>query len=317
MKQSGELDIKFLSDLQKSFEEILILDHRGFMLDSDFKKIWDVYPFPQVIKAFEEAKKHESSSCKVSESGKTFVLKFARVGENIVVLKRDVTLEEKIEEIKKNTIAVIYHEIKTPLTVALGNLEFLITYGNLKDKEILSEIFSKLKETLTILDGIEVLFKGNMNFDWINLRPITENVLNEMKEDIFKKNLSLRKFLSDVNLPANRILYEQMLKNILKNAVNFTDKGEIKVELNRNFLKVSDSGMGIDEELLPKIFDRFVKGKESKGSGVGLSIVKSIVKFHGWEIEVKSKKGKGTEVIVYFKPHIQNTQFPGFPQSPT
>jgi len=295
------LDTGWLRELQSSFPEIKVVDLKGFVVGERFLKLWDIYPFQGVIKAFEEAVKSGGSSATFTEGKRTYLLKLSKVGDFIVCLRKDITLEVEIEEIKKNVVSTLSHEIKTPLTAIKGNAEYLLLYGDCSEKEVVEEIYEKSKRIESILSGIGKLFSQTSSpFNWVNLRPLTEEVISSFKERAEEKGLKLTSHLTDVSLPADGVLYQQLLRNLLDNAVKFTDEGEIRVELMPDFLRVSDTGRGIPEELIPKIFERFFKGKGSSGSGVGLSVVKEIARFHGWRVEVESKVGKGSRFTVYF-----------------
>jgi len=90
-----------------------------------------------------------------------------------------------------------------------------------------------------------------------------------------------------------------MVANLLDNAVRFTERGEVKLTLSERFLKVKDSGRGIDEEIKGRLFEKFVKGRESCGEGIGLSVVKEIAQLHGWRITFESSE-KGSVFTVLF-----------------
>ena len=302
MRRSGELDTGWLRDLQNRFPEIKVVDLKGFLVGEDFKKLWDVYPFQEVIRAFEEAKRIGEGSASFSEGERTYVLEFKRVGEYIVGLKKDITLKLEIEEIKKNVVSTLSHEIKTPLTAIKGNAEFLLLYGDCSEQDAVREIYEKTGKIESILSGISNLFSSKVStFEWVNLRPLSEEVIASFRKRAEKKGVDLLFFLEDVSLPADKVLYQQLLRNLLDNALKFTEQGEVKVELTSEFLQVSDTGKGIPKGLLPKVFERFVKSEWSSGSGIGLSVVKEIARFHGWKVEVESEEGRGTVFTVYFQ----------------
>lgn len=301
MRRFGELDTGWLKELQTKFPEIKVVDLKGFVVGEKFLKLWDVYPFQGVIKAFDEAIKTGGSSATFNEGERTYLLKLSKVGDLVVCLKKDITLEVEIEEIKRNVVSTLSHEIKTPLTAIKGNAEYLLLYGGCSEREVVEEIYEKSKRIESILFGIGKLFsQGTSSFQWINLRPLTEEVVSLFQEKAKEKGLSLVSNLVDVSLPADGILYQQLLKNLIENALKFTDSGEVRVELTPDFLKVSDTGRGIPKKLLPRIFERFFKGEGSSGSGMGLSVVREIAKFHGWKVDVESEVGRGTEFKVKF-----------------
>ncbi len=292
----------WLRELQSKFPEIAVVDLKGFLVGEGFKKLWDVYPFQEVVKAFEEAVREGESSASFSEGERTYLLKLSKIGDLVVVLKRDITLEVELDEIKRSVVSTLSHEIKTPLTAIKGNAEFLLLYGECSDPDAVKEIYEKAVKIESILSGLGKLFSTKVSsFEWVNLRPLTEEVLSSFVERAREKGVELLSLLEDVSLPADKVLYQQLLRNLLDNALKFTDSGKVRVELTPEFLRVSDTGRGIPASFLPKIFERFVKGEESSGSGIGLSVVKEIARFHGWQIEAESEEGKGSVFTVYFQ----------------
>ena len=292
----------WLRELQSKFPEIAVVDLKGFLVGEGFKKLWDVYPFQEVVKAFEEAVREGESSASFTEGERTYLLKLSKVGDFVVVLKRDITLEVELDEIKRSVVSTLSHEIKTPLTAIKGNAEFLLLYGECSDPDAVKEIYEKAVKIESILSGLGKLFSTKISsFEWVNLRPLTEEVLSSFVERAREKGVELLSSLEDVSLPADKVLYQQLLRNLLDNALKFTDSGRVRVELTPEFLRVSDTGRGIPESFLPKIFERFVKGEGSSGSGIGLSVVKEIARFHGWQVEAESEEGKGSVFTVYFQ----------------
>ncbi len=292
----------WLRELQSKFPEIAVVDLKGFLVGEGFKKLWDVYPFQEVVKAFEEAVREGESSASFTEGERTYLLKLSKVGDFVVVLKRDITLEVELDEIKRSVVSTLSHEIKTPLTAIKGNAEFLLLYGECSDPDAVKEIYEKAVKIESILSGLGKLFSTKVSsFEWVNLRPLTKEVLSSFVERAREKGVELLSSLEDVSLPADKVLYQQLLRNLLDNALKFTDSGKVRVELTPEFLRVSDTGRGIPEDFLPKIFERFVKGEGSSGSGIGLSVVKEIARFHGWQVEAESEEGKGSVFTVYFQ----------------
>ncbi len=296
------MDTGWLKELQSKFPEIKIVDEKGFVLGEDFKKLWDVYPFQEVVKAFEEAVREGESSATFTEGERTYLLKLSKVGGLIVALKKDITLEVEIEELKRSVVSTLSHEIKTPLTAIKGNAEFLLLYGECSDPDAVREIYEKAGKIESILSGIKNLFSYRVStFEWVNLRPLTEEVLSSFKKRAEEKGIELLSSLEDVSLPADKVLFQQLLRNLIDNALKFTEQGRVEIELTSEFLRISDTGRGIPKSFLPKIFERFVKGEGSSGSGIGLSVVKEIARFHNWEVKVASEEGKGTVFTVYFQ----------------
>ena len=229
--------------------------------------------------------------------------------------------KEKAEEsdrLKTNFLNNISHEIRTPLNAILGFTELLRKkipedpklqeYINIirLSAENLLNIITNIINIATIESGEE-----KINYSKINLNFILETIVNSLKPLILKKNLKIHlKKLNDLeaNMLSDETKINQIFINLLNNAIKFTEKGEIYVELSirdKNlYIIIKDTGSGIPEYILPYIFERFVqvsdiyKQYHPGGMGLGLSIVKTYVNLLGGNISVKSKVGEGTEFTI-------------------
>jgi len=144
----------------------------------------------------------------------------------------------------------------------------------------------------------------------VNLKKLMENILRIFEQKIKEKNLKME-FSAEDDIPIIRgdsFKLEQMLMNIVDNAVKYTEKGTISISLKKAdgkvSLEVEDTGIGIPEEQQPRIFERFYVIDKSRsrrlgGTGLGLSIVKHIVLMHNGEVRVESTPGEGTKFTVF------------------
>lgn len=253
---------------------------------------------------------------KIEDKYFRFILKYLpNLSESLLVFY-DITYFKEIIRIKKEIISNISHEIKTPLTVIFGYLEIL--EENLKNEELENvkklrqqmEKLKKLTEEMLYLSSIEE-GRGINKFEPINiLEPLREAIENY--RGLFEKKGLFIEIEAPVKLPlisGNKELIERLFLNLLDNSLKFTEKGGlfVKVKEEEDFLKIEfeDTGIGIKEEDIPFIFERFFvseKGrtKERSGFGIGLSIVKHITELHKGKIEVKSQPGRGTSFILNF-----------------
>lgn len=235
-------------------------------------------------------------------------------GEEIVSIFHDITEIKNIEKIKKDFVINVSHELRTPLTAIKGYAETLrkeveATPGK-KYVEIIERNTNRLiniVNDLLLLSSLEE--KPALELEDIDLRDFLENVLKIFDQRLKDKRLSL---VADVkeNLPtikADSFKLEQMLVNLLDNAIKYTDHGEIAisagVQENRVRIQVRDTGIGIPKENIPRIFERFYvvdksRSRKSGGTGLGLSIVKHIVFLHQGTIGIESIPGEGTTVTV-------------------
>ncbi len=220
----------------------------------------------------------------------------------------------KLEQLRKDFVANVSHELKTPITVIRGSLEALL-------ENIVTEP-EKVKEFhLQMLS--EVVFLQRLVGDLLDLSRLqnqdfaiekTEISLAELMEDIKRSALQLaeKKAVKIVTIEKTSLCniigdygrLRQMFMIILDNAVKFSaDNGLVTIELNLNKITIKDEGCGISSEDLPYIFERFYKSRieENKsGTGLGLAIAKQIADRHDISLYASSKLGEGTEFVFEF-----------------
>ncbi len=261
------------------------------------------------------------------------------VGElsGVVLTFHDITRLKKLEEVRKDFVANVSHEIKTPITAIKGFAETLLE-GAIDDKENAlkfleiiknhSERLNSLVSDLLTLSGIEL---GDIKIEKksINLDEVVDTVFETLEEKAHKKNLYLKKQISSElgELKADRNRLIQILLNLVDNGIKFTEKGGITIQVKSEKLKVKseekdselltlnsqlkdfveisveDTGIGIPKKHLQRLGERFyrvdrARSRELGGTGLGLAIVKHLVKAHGWDMEIESIEGKGTTVSI-------------------
>ncbi|MEW6170608.1 MAG: two-component system histidine kinase PnpS [Candidatus Omnitrophota bacterium] len=226
----------------------------------------------------------------------------------------DITELKRLEKIRQEFVANVSHELRTPLTTIKGYAETLLE-GALNDKEnskdfinIIyhdSQRLSKLIDDLLDLSKIES-GKLDLVFLPINIKDVVKQALaildNLAKEKNISMNVEIPKDLPKVLVDESRIL--QVILNLIDNAIKYTPiQGKIKIEasLDDKFVQVniSDTGIGIPEVDITRIFERFyrvdkARSRELGGTGLGLSIVKHIIQAHNGQVWVKSELGKGS-----------------------
>lgn len=231
---------------------------------------------------------------------------------------------EMLAKLRNEFIANMNHELRTPLNGILGNVQLLQEETtNETQKEYIKNIdysgHHLLKIVEEILDIVKIE-KGILQLEKtaVNFNEILQNVVNNLKPIINSKNLNLT-----VNLD-NRITKEvsadekklnQIFFNLLGNAIKFTESGSIEIDSKliestdskyKIEVIISDSGIGITEEVLENIFVPFVQGdismsKKYKGTGIGLTIVKKFVDLMNGEIKIDSLPNKGTKITLNFE----------------
>lgn len=232
----------------------------------------------------------------------------------LVVLFQNVTQLKQIEKIKSDFIATISHEFKTPLTsIMIGtNLitNEMIGALNLKQKEVITTIAEDSERLLSLVNDLLNLSRIESSKSIFNIKPhsvseIIESSLKIFIEQAKKQEVWLHYELEN-NLPEVNVDLEKatwVLNNLISNALRYTSLGDeiaINTFVNQNKMCISvvDTGIGIPEDYVDKIFDKFIQvpGQDSeiKGTGLGLSIAKEIVEAFGGEIWCESILGLGS-----------------------
>ena len=235
----------------------------------------------------------------------------------IMVLIQDITEHVKLDNMRKEFVADVSHELKTPITSIMGYADTLLEGEYDKDTQnrflgVIAEEARRMAKlvtdllTLSRFDNNQIL-QEKVKFD---LGVLVKQCLEKVQIEIDKKKHKVECFVTaDVpNVYADKEGIERVVLNILTNSIKYTpDGGNIKIYVgfvyNDAYIKVIDNGLGIPEEDLSRIFERFyrvdkARTREMGGTGLGLSIAKEILDKNNGTIDIKSQKGKGTEVVI-------------------
>lgn len=217
-----------------------------------------------------------------------------------------------LEEIRKDLIANVSHELKTPITTVQNFIQGIL--DGVIEKEDAEQYLGvaldetkrlgKLTNELLELSSFEKKV-SHLNKEWVNLEKLVKEVLMQLHFDFERKNIQLIEELqSEVHGYVDRIRMKQVLINVLNNAIRFTPReGAIRLELrdrgDKFSIEVIDSGPGIRPEEIPFVYERFYKGDKSRkrttGFGLGLTISKHIMDAHGGDISILSLTQEGKE----------------------
>lgn len=289
-------------------------------LGKDNKRFEDIFTDIELNSLLDSRKLHTEFDLRLSNKYlKIFFAKFkneAGKNEGIIAVIQDVTKQEKLEEMRKDFVANVSHELKTPITSIRGysetllenevdretNARFLTVINSEAERmaRIVSELLqlSKMdvKETEAQKDDFDVavLIKEALAKVSIQLEQKQQQALFECNEEVF------------VN--AERTSIEQVVLNILTNSIRYTKENgiiniSIEKENDKAIIKVKDNGIGIPKKDLPRIFERFyrvdkARTREMGGTGLGLAISKKMVEMNGGTISIDSEFGEWTEVTI-------------------
>jgi signal transduction histidine kinase len=212
------------------------------------------------------------------------------------------------EEQRRNFIADVAHELRTPLSVIQGNAEGMLDGVYPADPEHLEPVIDETRVMARLLEDLQTLSTAEAGALQLHLEPVdpaqlVEEAVTAWRSGAETAGVTLEQRVAP-GLPAlevDGVRIGQVLTNLLSNAVRHTPRGGsvvVSAELVRDgkavAFAVTDNGAGIAPEVLGHVFDRFVRGTESRGAGLGLAIAKSLVQAHGGEISAESQPGGGT-----------------------
>jgi heavy metal sensor kinase len=203
------------------------------------------------------------------------------------------------------------HELRTPLTIMRGELEAVLKEGHLSEEHMgqIESILEEAERLTQIVEGLLTISRLDTGesqmskdpVDFANLVSTTAEQMIPLAED---KSVSLLcETGRDVMVEANEIRLRQVVVNLLDNAIKYTPEGgkitvRVTGEPSWAILEVSDNGIGISQEALPHVFERFyrsgqIQARKARGTGLGLSMVQSIVEAHAGKVEVESRENEG------------------------
>ncbi len=241
--------------------------------------------------------------------------------EGIVVVLQDITKQRKLDEMRREFVANVSHEMRTPLTTIKSYTETLML-GALDERDMAMDFLNIINTEadrmsflvrdllqLTRFDNKQVTFKfGKVNINEL----ISDNVRqNKIHADNKGQNIILELWPdNDAYVVADRDRVNQVINNITTNAIKYSPEGatiRIYVTEDKNWYKinVADTGMGISKEDLPRIFERFYRVDKARsramgGTGLGLAIAKEIMEGHDGKLTAESEYGKGTTMTMWF-----------------
>jgi len=310
---------------------IVLLDNKGkiILYNSQFRK--DFYQHNMGEKYFWEVIRDSKLNKKVSEliekknnftteidiSGKDYLCTgtYIEKKDKSVLIFNDITRSKKLALIKKNLITNISHELRTPLTSIKGYIETMEGATDIEKEKYIQVIKRNTERLISMVDDLLVLSEledkgGKLQIEKIDLKELMTSIVKIFRPSIKDKQLKLVMDIQDdiPNIEADIYKLEQLFINLIDNAIKYTEKGEIIVSINlltanKVQIKITDTGIGIKEEDVSRIFERFyvvnkARSRQQGGTGLGLSIVKHIVMLHKGEIRVDSRLGLGTRFII-------------------
>lgn len=271
----------------------------------------------KIYKLMDKLRKKELSGIRNQKSGALNPLK--NINEEIysfaTLKQKEIDELKKLEAFRKEFIADVSHELKTPIFAAQGFVHTLLD-GAVNDKNVRNKF---LKKAAKSLDGLDVLVQDlltlsqietgdiKMHFEQIDLHKLCAEVIDQFEEKAEKRKIKLKMEADHphrLTVVADWQRMTQVVTNLVSNAINYTpENGEVKIHFDTTKKNVTtlvtDTGEGIPAAHLNRIFERFYRvdksrSREKGGTGLGLAIVKHILEGHGSRAEVQSTVGQGS-----------------------
>ncbi len=282
--------------------------------DPDYKKYyWEIIPDPQfskLVRKIQNTGRPLSKDVVINKGNYTASGSITNGDREVVVMLRNIDEMKRIEVIKKEFIANVSHELKTPLTSIKGFIETMELEADPSNRHYLCIMKRQADRLINIVQDIVLLAQvehtdRELLVSDVDLNDVLMVALKILSPKIEAKNLEVNINIAGdaAVIKADEYMMEQVFLNLLENAVNYTEEGFIgfrTFRLNDNIiLEFSDSGIGIPENQTERIFERFYtvdrsRSRSLSGTGLGLSIVKHIVMSHGGSIICKSSPGAGS-----------------------
>ncbi|GAB1401660.1 ATP-binding protein [Elusimicrobiota bacterium] len=290
-------------------------------IDPDKRYFWEIFRDKKLEDIIKELSAGNSNVLfsEIDYENKTYSLTASntKTNDNIVLTFHDITAIKQMAVMKKEFVTNASHELKTPLTAISCFVENIECETDVNTIKHYISIIKKHSERLTkivtdLLSLSELENNKNTEMAKLDISKIIESVIDLYKNKVEQKNLNIEFIKTNENftIDGNEFYLEQMLMNIIDNSLRYTEKGKITVKLEKQkdtvSLVVEDTGIGISQEHLPRLFERFyvvdkARSRKSGGTGLGLSIVKYITNIHNATISIDSKINTGTSVTVKFK----------------
>lgn len=272
--------------------------------------------------ALEDSRKNGSGQATLIRGARTYQVLASKVTDNLspagtVILILDISDRVAAEQMRREFSANVSHELKTPLTSILGYAE-IMRDGVAKAEDtrhFAGKIHSEATQLMSLIEDIIRLSQLDERtslpeMTQVNLKEICEDVCQRLQPQAEKAGVSLNVKCENAHVHGIPKILEEIVQNLVDNAIKYnTSNGSVGVNLklsgSRVELSVSDTGIGIPEEHLSRVFERFYRvdrsrNKQIGGTGLGLSIVKHSAETMGATVQLQSKLGIGTTVTVSF-----------------
>lgn len=331
----------FETILKSITEGLLIIDPKGYIMlaNQSFKDILKIDESPEgkpvievirnidlinLVSSSMRQKRDLTTEITVKKGGKDIyllakampVVGLEETISFLIILLHDITRLKQLENVRRDFVANVSHELKTPVTAIKGYAETLLD-GAINDKENSKKFIEIIKNQADRLNALvdDLLTLSRIEFGDIKIEKenivldeVVTSVFQILKDKAQKKGLLLQKEIPlETVIYADKYRMSQIMINLIDNAIKFTERGFVTVrffrENSRGVISVEDTGVGIPKEHIHRIGERFyrvdkARSRQLGGTGLGLAIVKHLVLAHDWQLQIESEVNKGTKVKI-------------------
>lgn len=324
----------FTKERQEILVNNLFTQYINNISDRNLRSTNEIFDIPELQPIIEFLNRNEGNFSKeekryamhLNKNARSFTVEciiFQDMSSEISI--NDITQEEEQARLKRQLTQNIAHELKTPVSSIQGYLETIISNPNIPQENVrvfLERSYAQSNRLTFLLRDISVLTRMDeapelVEKEQVNLSKIVENILNEVALGLEEKHITVvNKLPSEVILTGSSSLLYSIFRNLTDNAIAYAGN-DIQITINCfredekfYYFSFSDTGVGVPEEHLNRLFERFYrvdKGRSRKlgGTGLGLAIVKNAVLFHGGTIFAKNMPKGGLEFVFTLKKDIQ------------
>ncbi len=329
--QSSEEGICFFSDRgEKIYANSHYIQFLNILIDKPTLSVNAVFEDP----AFKEIQQylnisHPESpvfSTTISGNSKHFLVRAIRFeDDSFEITIKDVTKSEKTRLMKQEMTNNIAHDLRTPVTSIRGYMETLLNQPDIdaeKRRFFIERSYSQILRLSDLIQDISLITRMEEASDLfetekVAIRPLLDELQHDLSGKLEENQINLEIQVSDrVEIQGNRTLLYSIFRNLMDNSIAYGGNNiSIRIhsymeDTRYYYFTYSDTGVGVEERHLSRLFERFYRVSEGRtrdsgGSGLGLSIVKNAVLFHKGEIVAKNRKGGGLEFVFTLKKHIR------------
>ncbi|MFV0417715.1 MAG: ATP-binding protein [Dysgonomonas sp.] len=315
----------FDRDIKKVYANTHFFQYFNFITDEpafNLETIIKEEIFAPVIEFISKRKKDENyHTFSINKNGKTFLIQTIVFEDNsFEITIKDITKMEKTRLLKQEMTNNIAHELRTPVTSLRGYLETLNTQNFPLDKQaqfisrayLQSVRLSNLIEDVSLISKIEEA-PTQFELEKVNLSQLVDDVRIDLTDRLAENDIKFKVSIKDdLTIKGNYTLLYSIFRNLIDNSINYAGQ-HIDIEINNYmedkdfvYFTYHDTGVGVDEKHLPRLFERFYRVNEGRtrdtgGSGLGLSIVKNAILYHKGEVQVKNRVSGGLEFFFTLK----------------